>query len=297
MESEIVKWLNWLDGQVSDGTRDAYAWDARRLAKWAVVQTPQLISATGFSRDDLTRYLSERKASGVGGSSRKRAVSAMRSFFGFMRGRQSPARKLPYPKVEKRLQRTLTAEEVFAVLAACDTSTVIGKRDVALFGVLGDSGIRVSELVRLDPARVDLKNGLLQVACKGGQEMFGLFGKHTASWLSTWLSVRDRVARPGVSALFVGVRHGGPLTREGVQCLCRRVAERAGVVPFSPHAWRRTAATQTIENGASTRIAMELFRWKNVAELERYTQALRLRAARRFLPIDRIMSIDGGKPD
>src|SRR3989304_86166 len=140
---------------------------------------------TDFTPQDLQRYLAARRAAGCGDATIRHAVNALRSFFAY---HHSPAAaSLPMPRPKRRIQRTLTFDQALAVLAACDTSTTIGKRDLALVALMLDTGLRAREggRPRLDDLNVDAL--LLKVVVKGGQEKFGVYAPQTANILAAWL--------------------------------------------------------------------------------------------------------------
>jgi len=107
--------------------------------------------------------------------------------------------------VKERIQRTLTADEVRALVDACDSETVAGRRDQAIVSLLVDSGLRAGELCRLRVAGVVLEAGLLVVVGKGGDEETVPFGDVTARRLQAWLDVRSASATEGVDTVFVSL--------------------------------------------------------------------------------------------
>lgn len=145
MQTEIDDWLNELE--IS----------GRQLAKLVYRSC-----AGDYTRADLAAYIVERKREGWGDASRKIAVNAMRSFFAHACGKRSPARTLPAPRPKPKLQRTLTAAQAFAVLAACDSQTVIGKRDLALLWPIVALGYRFESCAaHLKPDAFDNKGGII----------------------------------------------------------------------------------------------------------------------------------------
>lgn len=291
MEQAIALWRDWLlAAGRSKQTVKSYVWDAQHLAQWRPELAPDQFKAA-----DLVRYQAERRAAEVGDESRRRSVSALRSFFAFTVGEaKSPARTLPRPSAKKRVQRTLSDKEALCVLASCDTSKAVGARDLAVLAVMLDAGLRASEVCRLQLADCDLERGLVLVVVKGGQQRFGALSAHTRAIVAQWIGHRERLALEGEGALFVALRSSGrgrALTREGLGCLCRRLAGRAGVPHFSPHALRRTFATLAIANGASTRVVQMAGGWSNIGQVERYSRALDPAVFAPFAPVARL--IDG----
>lgn len=290
----VERWLVQLQLQGRSGrTVEGYAGALRRLAAWCAPRTPE-----GLAAADLERYLAERLRAGLGPSAIGVAISAMRSFYRYV---GSPAAAgLRMPRVKPRLQRTLDYAEAEQLVASIDTSTLEGKRDLALIALVIASGLRASEVARLKLADLDLEAGTFAVIVKGGQMEIGVFDEDAGATLASWLAVRGLAARPETPTVFVSLARGKqargrPLTSQGVKLLCKRLAQRAGLKHFSPHALRRYFATNATENGCPSRLLMSAGRWKNLTQLEQYARATRLKAFLPYSPFARLMG-GGQKP-
>ena len=287
MKQAIEDWVNWMHGRrLSLTTVSGYVWELERLA----VKHPGL-GAFDFRARHLNQYLAERRLlDGVGVASSRHTVCALKSFFGYVcGGAKSPARGLPYPRVPKKVQRSLSFEQLCAVLAACDTSTPKGKRDVALMCVLADTGLRASEVCRLRLADVELAGGWLKVVVKGGDEEVGIFTSYTAAQIGAWLTVRERYAKAEAVTLFVSLRSGQALTRNGLKTELLKIGARAGV-RLCAHMFRRGMASITTENGGPSRLVRDQGRWHTEAMFEQYSRYARLEGLRRFLPLAGLMT-------
>src|SRR3990170_6358090 len=139
---DIDNWINWLTIDKSQATVAGYAYELRRLARDFPDKQP-----ADFTPQDLQRYLAGRRAAGCGDATIRHAVNALRSFFAY---HHSPAAAtLPLPRPNRKIQRTLSFEQALAVMAACNTSSIIGKRDLALAALMLDTGLRSREVCRL----------------------------------------------------------------------------------------------------------------------------------------------------
>lgn len=286
MDAEIlVDWENWLRLRVAASTVESYGWELKQLNALFPDKIPK-----DFRERDLTQFLAERQAKrALSDSARKRSVAAFRSFFGWACGKKSPAVKLPYPKVHRRRQRSLTWEQMELVLAAIDSSTDKGTRDLAMILLMLDTGLRVSEICRLTVADMDLEQLSLQVLVKGGSEAFGVFTEYTAQQLQRWLGIRKRYAVG--DTLFVsvgGLSAGAALTRGGVKCEMRKLGAKVGI-RLSPHDLRRTFAVLSTVNGAPTRLLQKAGRWESLEMVARYTANVPAHAVRQYLPTNRLM--------
>lgn len=204
------------------------------------------------------------------------------------------SKALRYPRVPLRQQRTLSRDDITALLSLCDANAGDPRclRDAAIVATLVDSGIRRSELVHLTLPDLDIDAGRLRVVRKGGDQSYAYIGLATATRILRWLTVRPAIARPTVSHLYVavgGAQPGRPITPEGLRSILRRLGDAAGVQDVSPHAFRRAFATLRLENGDSTRAVQALGGWKKIDMVERYSQAIDLsRLARQNAPMDEL---------
>ncbi len=131
-----------------------------------------------------------------------RLVAAVRGYYRFATAMvplaENPAADVAAPRSWKSLPKFLTVDEVEALIAAPDVTTPRGLRDRALLEVLYATGLRVSELLALAPAHVDVDAGVLTCMGKGRKERVVPFGD-AASDLADALSARGAAGtgRPG----------------------------------------------------------------------------------------------------
>ena len=269
-------------------TVSGYAWELLRLQEWGELQIPQLLTVDQFTTTELTRYLLHRRETKASDATIKRCVSALRVFFRWLYGAQSPADALPMPTRLRRVRarRWLSETETNEILCGFDTATPLGKRDAALFALMLVTGLRAAEVCRLRLEDVDLERLTLFVRVKGGQTMAAWFTPDVAALINSWLTVRDRHAQENIPTLFIsigGIKPGRPLTTNGLRAMFRVIGQRHGL-KLSPHDMRRTGAAQFINNGGSTRQLMELWRLKRLQEAETYTEGMLAQSGRKFLP-------------
>ena len=286
-------WVNWLELDHSAATCAAYCWEIEHLEFFYFGR--DLLSLT---TSDLLAYLSARRRAvgrrtgqGVSDMTIRRSINGLRSFYAFVG--MSIARELPLPRRKKRVQRTLNWKEATAVLESCDTSSPIGRRDLAMLSLMLDTGLRRAEICRLQIDRIDLTDRLLRVVTKGGDEKFAGFSEVTANCLSAWFAVREPLAQcDRVFTTFELHRRGGELSLDGLRCVFRAIGKRSDVKDFSPHVLRRSMAVFMTLLHASARMVQIAGRWENLEEVEQYTRALDVAALDPYFPMAHLGGVE-----
>jgi len=255
------------------------------------------IEPAAITERQLESYLSGQRWAP---STRHGVLCAIKAFYRFTLGEQlSPAEGLKVRRPRPRPQRTLSATELELVMAAFDTSTDKGTRDLAIMTLLLDTGLRSAELCRLRMEDLSIRSRKLRVVVKGGDWSHRVFGQYAASCIESWLAVRSRFAWPDVQQVFVGIggrTRGHKMTTTGLRAEFYKLSERAGIESFSPHALRRSFATQALRNGAPTRMVQIAGDWKDLEMVERYTQVLEADDFRWF-PTDHLMGVVESRSD
>ncbi len=240
------------------------------------------VEAGAVTRADLGRYLSSLRARGLNARSASRALSAVRGFYGFAAAhlgfRDDPTADVVNPKTGLSLPKSLTEEEVEALLGSPDASTPLGLRDRAMLELLYASGLRVSEIVALPIDAVDREAGILRVRGKGGKERLVPFGKSAARWLDRYLaSARPGLDRRRSPSLFLSAR-GAAMTRQRFWQLIEGYGRASGIrTRLTPHRLRHSFATHLLEHGADLRALQMMLGHADIATTQVYTQVSRSR--------------------
>src|SRR5512139_456948 len=243
----ISGWVDWLRIDSASTTCAAYEWELRHFEHWAQQHALDVLTV---SKADIARYLADRRVlQQASDATVRRSINALRAFYKFQFGSKSPARTIKPPSVKRRKQRTLNWKQALDVMAACDTSNALGRRNLAIICLGLDSGLREAELCRLSVTQLDLAAFRLTVRVKGGNDGDGIFGPHTVAAISSWLADRPLYAVPGVDEVFVSIGGDTPgraITPSGLRCIFRRIGRQAGLEQgFSPHDLRRSFATMS----------------------------------------------------
>jgi integrase/recombinase XerD len=267
---------------LSPASLNAYRSDLQAFGQW--LERSRLAAARA-RREDLSRYMKDLKSRGLSARSTARALSAVRGFYGFAGAylgfRQDPTGDIVNPRAGLSLPKTLSEEEVEALLGAPDCARPLGLRDRAMLELIYASGLRVSEVVSLARDRVDLANGILRVTGKGGRERLVPFGRSAGKWLAQYLSqVRPGLDRRASSSLFLTPR-GSAMTRQRFWQLIQGYGRSAGIRSrLTPHRLRHSFATHLLEHGADLRALQMMLGHADISTTQVYTQVTRSRLRR-----------------
>lgn len=225
-----------------------------------------------------------------GESMRWLAYIAIRNYLRWCCGESHPALRYKFRRREtNKPQRTLSREQVRRLISSIDATTDIGKRNIALVFLMLDTGLRASEVCRLEIQYLDIEGRHLAVRAKGGRWREGVFSERTSRALQDWLAVRP--ARKGVKAVFVslgGRMPGTALTPSGLKVILRKMGQKAGIGLISPHDFRRTFATMAIRAGAPSRLVQVAGGWRRLEMVERYSRALAVEDFQRYFPSEQL---------
>ena len=261
---------------------DSYARDLILLQEFAAGSSATVERLTRQQLEELVRQL---MSEGRSPRSVARAIACYRGFYRFLtidkRIKSNPADQLRAPRSWKSLPRHLSVEEVDKLLQQPDVSTPRGLRDRALIELLYATGLRVSELISLRPADVNLDALFLTCTGKGDKQRIVPMGDEAAAWVRRYL----REGRPALLGkrtsprLFVNARGGGPgLTRVGFWKILKGYGRTAGVTAtLSPHMLRHSFATHLLERGADLRAIQMMLGHADLSTTQIYTHVLQQR--------------------
>ena len=273
MERDFLKeFLTYI--QVEKGlarhTLEGYKRDLDRLQTWATSNNKQIFELT---RADLRKWIASLSREGLAPTSISRAVSATRGFFKFLmldgHIKSHPAEDLDTPQRFSYLPKFLTEEEINRLLATPDVSTAEGIRDRAVLEIMYATGLRVSEMVDLKNADVDLLAGLVVCHGKGNKERRVPLGKSAIHWLQQYSAVKAGYGKQPAPNVFL--HRGRPFTRHLAWSMIKKHAEKAGIKNVSPHTLRHSFATHLLQHGADSRSVQALLGHSDISTTQIYT--------------------------
>jgi integrase/recombinase XerC len=266
---------------VSRHTRAAYGKDLGRFAAFLSTvfwnKPLEKVAARDVDALAVRSYLAHLRADGLTKASIGRHLSALRTFFAFLKREghvgANPAKAIATPRREHALPRTLSVTEAGAVVEAKGCEGALGARDRALLELLYATGLRVSELVGLELEDVDLSARQVRTVGKGKKERIVPFGRAAADAVKPWLRERGemRPSAKDAAFLFLNAR-GGRLTDRSVRRILDRAMLGADVARHaSPHALRHSFATHLLAAGADLRSIQELLGHASLSTTQKYT--------------------------
>jgi len=270
----------WLERGVSDHTLKAYGSDLRGLS---IALNKRGKSLAAAARDDLLDYLAQRVQQGASPRTTARLLSSQRRFYQYLlregRAGQDPTAQIDAPKLGRPLPKSLTEEDVEALLSMPEVADPLGMRDRAMLELIYASGLRVSELVGLKLGEVSMMQGVVRVFGKGGKERLVPMGEECLDWLQRYMDeARLELLRGRISDAVFVTRRGDGMTRQAFWYLIKRYARQAGIkTALSPHTLRHAFATHLLNHGADLRILQMLLGHSDLSTTQIYTHVARER--------------------
>ncbi len=185
--------------------------------------------------------------------------------------------KIDLPKIEERQVKFLSGDQVDRLLNAPSLSTIQGMRDKAILEMFFSTGLRVSELSKLDRDKLDLERREFGIVGKGGKARVVFLSTRAVKWIDEYLKHRDDHFKP----LFI--HHKGKadpvtpdeemrLTPRSIQRMLKKYREKMKLtVDATPHTLRHSFATDLLMAGADLRSVQEMLGHKNVSTTQIYT--------------------------
>jgi site-specific recombinase XerD len=207
---------------------------------------------------------------------------ALRSFLKYLLKRDIavvPPEKIDLPKAESRSLKFLEREQVDRLLNMPEISTPDGLRDKAILETLFSTGLRVSELVKLNRDQINFERKEFGVIGKGRRARVVFLSESAVDWLQRYLKNRDDDSK----ALFIRYAGKTPdegqnfgeslrLTARSVQRLVEKYVKKGRLpIKITPHGLRHSFATDLLSGGADLRAIQEMLGHKNVSTTQIYT--------------------------
>lgn len=261
---------------VSPHTRNAYLSDLIQCSECHMQPLPD------WSHDDISDVLLALTKQGKSPRSIARSLSALRSFYKFLREQKirldNPVAEHKTPKIGRALPKDLSEQDIEALIQAPNINTALGLRDRAMLEVLYACGLRVSELLLLRLDLINLKQGYLRVLGKGNKERLVPMGAVACEWVEKYLNeARGTLYQTATDYLFL-TQQGGIMSRQNFWYAIKRYALQAGITAeLSPHTLRHAFATHLLNHGADLRVVQMLLGHSDLSTTQIYTHVAQIR--------------------
>lgn len=259
--------------QCSEHTLRAYASD---LQQWSDFAAKRGAATPGDVTPAHVRgYVATLSNAGKARTSIARKLASVRSLFSFLAMRgiigANPAVVVRTPRIERRLPKVLTKNEVSGVLEGpLFDDTILGTRNRAMLELLYSGGLRASELLGLTEDDLDLRGGVVRVLGKGRKERQCVIGRPATAALVEYIEKKRSVGFEE-PALFVN-KFGNPLSDRSLRRLFAILVRAAGFGgKATPHTMRHSFATHLLDAGADLRSVQEMLGHASLSTTQIYT--------------------------
>ena len=275
MQKELDDFINYLEYErnYSNNTIIAYKNNILQLINY--LESININDIKSVKYETIRGYLSYLHENKYKSKSISRMISSMRSFFKYLKVENiitnNPMTLISNPKVEKKLPKYLTINEIETILNVPDMNDKIGIRDAFILELLYVSGIRVSELVNIKLNDIEESQRRIKILGKGNKERYVLYGSRCSELLKKYISVRSDFLKYPNDYLILSKKGRKINTRE-IRNIINRIKTKAGIsISISPHTFRHTFATHMLNEGADLRAVQELLGHENLSTTTIYT--------------------------
>jgi len=205
-----------------------------------------------------------------------RRIESLRSFVTYLltQGKldANPMANLSTPKVQRRLPRFLSEDEVVQLLdASVRGSKTLANRDKAILELMYSSGLRRSEVCGLNVGDLDIFTGTVRVFGKGSKERIVPVGRQALRHIKEYVDSRSTEDNRDDSPMFLSVK-GRRISDSAVPLILKRWARAANLhKPVTPHSLRHSFATHLLNRGCDLKSLQEMLGHKNLSTTQVYT--------------------------
>ncbi len=221
-------------------------------------------------------------------------VRALRAFAAWLHrqgyAEENRLKNLRPPRVTEKVIEVLSADEIQRIFASINPATLLGARNTAIYSLMLDTGLRLSEVVTLKYEDTHLQDRYIKVLGKGGKERIVAFGATCQRSLIHYAyHFRVQPASPEEDTFFLSI-DGLSMSPSALRSLTERLSKSCEVPRLHPHLMRHTYATQFLLNGGDVFLLKENLGHTTLAMVEKYVHIASRTAALKsegFSPLDR----------
>ena len=276
MEKQLKQFYKFLevDKKASNNTLQSYKRDLKQLEEYLEEKE---IKYNKVTENDIKEYLEYLTEQGKKASTISRTIASIRAFYQYevknKKTIKDPTENIQSPKIEKKAPCILTSQEVELLLEQPKDVDLKGTRDKAMLEFAYATGMRVTEIISLDVADVNLEEGT--VNCKNGSRTRVIpLGKMSLNALKEYIEdARNVLVKTDKeTALFVNL-NGRRLTRQGFWKIIKFYQEQANITKdITPHTLRHSFATHLLQNGADLKSIQMMLGHSDISSTQVYMQ-------------------------
>lgn len=275
MKEEIKSFIEYLDKEkgASENTQVSYRRDLLQLVSY--LEEIGITEAQKVTKTVLNSYVLHLEKEGKASTTVSRTLASIKAFFGyeFKNGKikKDPSDTIRAPKIEKKVPTILSIDEVNRLLAQPSGTSAKEVRDRAMLELLYATGIRVSELIHLKTADVNMAIGF--ITCRDEhKERTVPFGRVAKEALSKYMETARAELLKGDESPFLFTNcSGGSMSRQGFWKIVKYYGNKAGIEEeITPHTLRHSFAAHLIGNGADMRAVQTMMGHSDLATTQMY---------------------------
>jgi integrase/recombinase XerD len=283
LDQLVDQYLNHLivEKGLAAKTVEAYASDLSAFLEF--IRHQEITDINQADTAAILKYVIDLRKGGRSGRTRARHLVTLRGFYQYLHRNgflnSNPAKLIDLPKSGLKLPEVLNVDQVARLIAAPDISNPIGLRDAAMLELIYAAGLRVSELINLQVAAVNLEAGFVRVLGKGDKERIVPIGRKAIQGIHAYIANGRPLQLKQVTSHYLFVaRAGRPMTRQGFWKLLRGYALVAGIKQrVTPHSLRHSFASHLLEGGADLRAVQIMLGHVDIATTQIYTHVAQKR--------------------
>ncbi|NCX94184.1 MAG: tyrosine recombinase XerC, partial [Gammaproteobacteria bacterium] len=275
LHTHVAQFIDHLrhERQLSPLTCEHYERDLNRIIQFLATQ--EVSSWTKVTSAHLRLFIAREHSRGVGGKSLARRFSSLRSFYRYLLREKivnhNPGIGVQTPKTARKLPKVPDVDET-QVLLNITPEEDLDVRDLAILELTYASGLRLSELLKIDLTDIDFREANVRVIGKGNKERIIPVGTKAIDALNRWLLLRSEWLKslPETLAVFISKR-GDRLKPRAVQQRFSEWGKRYSAHHLHPHMFRHAFASHLLESSGDLRAVQELLGHQSIGTTQIYT--------------------------